>query len=150
MCWRDLLCYFGDLMWCIIRGSFSKHICQEFAGLLAGRWVCRWIWRRSPNSHYFPSDDSLPTTWFSPPPPPPPKPPIDTWAWIYLHYTENNLVEVSVKTEHRGALTRRSQWEDIPDTHTLQFPWVICYSYWSINGPCPWCSGPVSLLWIPH
>lgn len=85
-------------MWCIIRGSFSKHICQELQGCWQEGESAAGYSRACPLTI-----STLTTTHCDLPAFLSQKLSIDTQAWIYLHYTENNLVEVSVKTEHRGA-----------------------------------------------
>lgn len=79
-------------MWCVIKGSLSEHICQKPALL----WTvgCDTV-------SCIPAISRLTTSrflffFYS-------KLSIDTATWIYLPYTKNNLVEVSVKTEHKGA-----------------------------------------------
>ena len=81
-------------MRCIIKSSFSEHICQGWSQTGQPAIGSQ---QASLSFHYFTSDANLLPGFHSQ------KLSVDTRTWIYLLYTENYLAEVSVKTEHKGV-----------------------------------------------
>lgn len=136
--WCDLLCYSGDLMWCIIRTSVSARICQEMLGLLARGWACHRMQKQNLSSDCFTSDNTslslLPLVFL-----------VETLYWHFgmdfsaLHC--NRLVEESEEAdleELAGGLLWHEQITVLPS------------SCWSINDLCLWCLVSVRGLWISY